>query len=102
MQLRIIFRLIEYSKGLNSTIPSHEAYQYCLDSLPMLVALCTFNIVHPGRLMPGKESEMPSLKQRRQAKKAGQRIIDGGSQSPEDVAHLQMTTKTSTPAHENV
>ncbi|KAJ5107809.1 hypothetical protein N7456_004484 [Penicillium angulare] len=63
--MRIIFRLCEYSQGLTSTIPLHEAYQYCLDSLPMLIALVLLNIVHPGRLMPGKDSDMPSRKQRK-------------------------------------
>lgn len=49
--LRIIFRLVEYSKGLQSAIPRQEAYQYCLDSSPMLVALLLFNIVHPGSVL---------------------------------------------------
>ncbi|RMZ37304.1 hypothetical protein CA14_011483 [Aspergillus flavus] len=63
--LRIIFRLCEYGQGLNSTVPSHEAYQYCLDSLPMLLALVLFNFIHPGRLMPGKNSDIPSRKERK-------------------------------------
>ena len=65
--MRIIFRLVEYAQGLTSSIPNHEAYQYCLDSLPMLAALVMFNIVHPGRIMSGKESDIPSRKQRKQA-----------------------------------
>lgn len=64
-KIRIIFRLIEYSSGLNSTIPQHEAYQYCLDSLPMLIASILLNIIHPGRIMPGKESDLPSFKARK-------------------------------------
>ena len=63
--MRIIFRICEYSNGLHSTIPNHEAYQYCLDSLPMLLALVALNIVHPGRIMPGSESDMPSRKERK-------------------------------------
>ena len=62
--MRIIFRLCEYSQGLSSTILHHEAYQYCLDSLPMFTALLILNIVHPGRIMPGKESDIPSRKER--------------------------------------
>ena len=31
----------------------------------MLVALVLFNIVHPGQVMPGKESDFPSRKQRK-------------------------------------
>ncbi|KAJ6008131.1 hypothetical protein N7540_012107 [Penicillium herquei] len=66
--LRIIFRLCEYAQGLDSQIPLHEAYQYSLDSLPMFIALVMLNVVHPGRLMPGKESEMPGRKERKQMK----------------------------------
>lgn len=68
----------------------------------MLVALWIFNVVHPGRLMPGKESDWPSLKQRRHAKKADQRLLAGGAGSPEDLSWLQMTTKTSGPAQQAV
>lgn len=64
-KMRIIFRLCEYSQGLDSKIPLHEAYQYCLDSLPMLLALVILNIVHPGRIMPGTGSEVPSRKERK-------------------------------------
>lgn len=63
--MRIIFRIVEYSKGLESTIPNHEAYQYCLDSLPMLLALVALNVVHPGRIMSGQESNIPSRKARK-------------------------------------
>lgn len=64
-QLRIIFRLCEYSQGLDSNIPNHEAYQYCLDSLPMLAASVLLNIFHPARIMPGKVSDIPSRKERK-------------------------------------
>ncbi|RAK95525.1 RTA1 domain-containing protein [Aspergillus ibericus CBS 121593] len=63
--MRIIFRLCEYAQGLDSSIPQHEAYQYCLDSVPMLLALVGLNVVHPGRLMPGKESDLPGRKERK-------------------------------------
>lgn len=58
--VRIVFRIVEYSSGLTSTIPLHEAYQYCLDTLPMFVAILAYNIVHPGQIMQGAETEMPS------------------------------------------
>ena len=35
----------------------------------MLACLVLFNIFHPGRLMPGKESDFPSRKQRKAAGK---------------------------------
>lgn len=31
----------------------------------MLVALVLFNVVHPGRIMPGKDGDLPSRKQRK-------------------------------------
>ena len=37
----------------------------------MLIALIIYNIFHPGRLMPGKESNLPSRKVRKSWKKAG-------------------------------
>ncbi|KAL6245747.1 hypothetical protein RBB50_006900 [Rhinocladiella similis] len=63
--LRIIFRLCEYSKGLNSTVPNHEVYQYTLDSLPMLFAYVLLSTIHPGRVMSGSDSEIPSRKERK-------------------------------------
>jgi RTA1 like protein len=63
--MRIIFRLCEYAQGFQSNIPTHEAYQYCLDSVPMLFALVILNILHPGRIMPGEESNLPSRKERK-------------------------------------
>jgi hypothetical protein len=65
--MRIIFRLCEYSQGFKSNIPDHEAYQYCLDSVPMLIALVILNVFHPGRIMRGKESDLPSRKERKAA-----------------------------------
>ena len=70
--VRIIFRLIEYSSGITSTIPKKEAYQYVFDSGLMLIALVLFNVWHPGRLMPGHESNLPSRKVRKVWKKEGQ------------------------------
>lgn len=70
--VRIIFRLIEYSSGFESKIPTQEAYQYVLDSAVMMIALVLYNIFHPGRLMPGAESNLPSRKVRKEWKKTGQ------------------------------
>lgn len=71
--VRIIYRLIEYSSGVKSTIPRHEAYQYVFDSTLMLIAIALFNIFHPGRLMPGQESNLPSRKVRKNMKKQGEK-----------------------------
>ncbi|KAG8526875.1 uncharacterized protein KY384_008304 [Bacidia gigantensis] len=82
--VRIIFRLIEYAKGYETGIPTHEAYQYVFDSTAMLIALALLNVVHPGRIMPGKEADFPSRKQRKAAGKehlwgrAGEQGGEGG------------------------
>jgi hypothetical protein len=64
LKVRIIFRLCEYSQGLSSTILQHEAYQYCLDSLPMFTALLILSIIRPGRIMPGQKRDIPNRKER--------------------------------------
>jgi hypothetical protein len=74
--MRIIFRLCEYANGLKSTIPLHEAYQYALDSLPMLTALVLLNIVHPGRIMPGREGDIPGRSERKHMKVNAKADID--------------------------
>ena len=78
IKVRIVFRLIEYSNGYSHGIPVHEAYQYCLDSLPMFTALVLLNVVHPGRIMPGKESNLPSRKFRKAQGKDNVRGRAGG------------------------
>lgn len=37
----------------------------------MFLALVVFNIVHPGRIMPGKKSDFPSRKERKNYFKPG-------------------------------
>jgi hypothetical protein len=42
----------------------------------MLLALWVFNVAHPGRLMRVGESEMPSFRLRRRARKDGNVVRD--------------------------
>jgi hypothetical protein len=72
-QARIIFRLIEYSNGIHSSIPRHEVYQYCLDSLLMLIGSTLFNVVHPGRIMPGVAHDLPPRVDRKMRDSSKQR-----------------------------
>ncbi|KAK5209966.1 hypothetical protein LTR41_004598 [Exophiala xenobiotica] len=88
--LRIIFRLCEYSNGLDSTVPNHEAYQYCLDSLPMLLAFMLLCIVHPGRIMPGKECEILSRRERRKTGARCKHVFTGMGMSLRAESHGQM------------
>lgn len=53
----------------------------------MLIALVLFNIVHPGRVMPGKQGDFPSRKERKQLGKnaagaGGIGLLPGSSSSP--------------------
>ncbi|KAK2809823.1 hypothetical protein FQN50_003463 [Emmonsiellopsis sp. PD_5] len=57
--MRIIFRLVEYSGGLESKIATSEAAFYVLDAAPMLIALVLLNVVHPGLVLVGEGSEFP-------------------------------------------
>jgi hypothetical protein len=57
--MRIIYRLIEFSSGVYSTLPMHEAPFYTLEALPMFIACLVLNIWHPGRFLVGPESEFP-------------------------------------------
>ncbi|KAI9707846.1 MAG: hypothetical protein M1820_004452 [Bogoriella megaspora] len=83
--IRIIFRLIEYSSGLDSSIPNHEAYMYILDSAPMVIALVLFNIVHPGRIMKGKEADFPSRKERKRLGRLMKEGNLGGARGDEEL-----------------
>jgi len=61
MQVRIIFRLVEFGGGANgeNELLKHEVYQMCLDALPMLIALVLLNVLHPAKVLQGPESEFP-------------------------------------------
>lgn len=40
----------------------NEAYFFALEAVPSFLAMFCYNIVHPGTVLIGKESELPSLK----------------------------------------
>lgn len=62
-QIRIIFRLCQYAQGTDPSNPvlTHEAYEYVFDAVPMFIALVLLNVVHPGRVLQGPESEFPRV-----------------------------------------
>ncbi|KAI9826787.1 MAG: hypothetical protein M1819_007258 [Sarea resinae] len=94
--VRIIFRMCEYAQGTSASnpVPNHEAYEYCLDAMPMLFAVFLMNFTHPGRVLVGPESEFPRISRkekkrlkaekkadkvaRKAAKKSGRRHGGGG------------------------
>lgn len=55
---------------------------YAFDTVPMLIALVLFNIVHPGAVMPGKKSDFPSRKERKAARKEAKVAKKHGELSP--------------------
>lgn len=62
--IRIIFRLVEFSSGstgVSNPLLTNEAYFYGLEATPMLLAIAAFNIIHPGLILVGAESEMPGF-----------------------------------------
>lgn len=40
-------------------IEKHELFPYIFDAAPMFVALLLLNILHPGKILVGAESEFP-------------------------------------------
>ncbi|KAJ6591372.1 RTA1 like protein-domain-containing protein [Mycena sp. CBHHK59/15] len=57
--IRIVFRLIEFSSGVYSPLTMHEAPFYCLEALPMFVAIVLWHVWHPGQVLVGPDSEFP-------------------------------------------
>lgn len=56
-QIRIIFRLVEFSSGIYGPIPTNESYFYGLEATPMFLALFSLAVIHPGRYLRGPGSE---------------------------------------------
>jgi L-2-hydroxyglutarate oxidase LhgO len=55
----------------------HEAPFYCLEALPMFVALLLWNVCHPGRVLVGPDSEFPK-KEKKKSKKSKREKADDG------------------------
>ena len=72
--VRNIYRLVEYSLGLTSTITTHEWFAYVFDALPMLAAILILSIWNPGRVLQGARSSFSeqtrAIKQAKAEKKA--------------------------------
>lgn len=69
-KVRIVYRLVEFGPGVNAhnQLLIHEEYPLCLDATPILIALVLLNIMHPGFVLRGPDSEFPKLS--RKEKKA--------------------------------
>lgn len=59
--MRIVYRLVEFTKGLDPSVnalPFHEYYFYSLDAFPMMCALLILALFHPGRFIRGPNSSL--------------------------------------------
>ena len=60
LQLRIVFRVIEFSSGrgtpLSAQIALHEWYGFVFDGVPMFLAMVGWNFKHPGKILKGFET----------------------------------------------
>lgn len=69
-QIRIIFRLIEFSPAGNaSNISNKEALFYCFDALPMSINLYLLSLIHPGTILIGPDSEFPKKPRKQKGEK---------------------------------
>jgi RTA1 like protein len=82
ISLRIIFRLVEFSQGFDTYLPTHEWVTYVFDALPMLAALLAFNVIHPGRILRGPNSDF--TEERRAAKQEKNKKKDLQKMEKED------------------
>jgi hypothetical protein len=70
--MRIVFRLVEFSGGVDSesnSLPFKERYALGLDAFPMVLAILILAVIHPGLVLRGEGSEFPSRKERKAEKK---------------------------------
>jgi RTA1 like protein len=76
--LRIIFRLVEFSQGFTSYLPTHEWFPYVFDAVPMLAATLAFNILHPGRILQGLNSDFSEERKADKRKKREKKEVRRG------------------------
>lgn len=75
---------------------------YVFDTTPMWIAILLFNIIHPGQYMPGKQSDLPSSKEKRRQKKAvraqkeGDQTIPINMQTGTEDSHAHSASKIET------
>ncbi|KAF7985913.1 hypothetical protein HWV62_43820 [Athelia sp. TMB] len=45
--IRSVFRIVEFSQGYHGYVPTHEAFFYCFDSVPLFLAIGLYAFVWP-------------------------------------------------------
>jgi RTA1 like protein len=76
---RNIYRLIEFSAGVESSITRHEWYTFVFDSVPMLSCLIIFNIFHPGHVLRGPRSDFSEENRQKKEEKKMKKMAKKGS-----------------------
>lgn len=87
--------MVEFSGGSGNKVTHeilyHEAYQYCLDTLPMFLAIVAFHLLHPGRVLRGPDSSFPTRKERKAAKAEKKRLREAESKRGDCAGFEQVT-----------
>ncbi|KAL4928061.1 RTA1 domain-containing protein [Aspergillus undulatus] len=85
--IRNIFRLIEFSDGVEGHIAVHEAFFYSLDALPIFAGLLVLAVVHPSCVLQGPDNEFPprvKKGEKERKKRRRSRGKDGGYSETEE------------------
>ena len=89
---RNIYRLIEFSSGVNSNITEHEWYTYVFDSTAMFFALVAFNILHPGNILRGPNSDFSEDKKRAKTEKKEKKRVKVEAKAEKKAAKAEAKT----------
>ncbi|KAI1478997.1 hypothetical protein K445DRAFT_73746 [Daldinia sp. EC12] len=57
--IRSVFRVVEFTEGLNGFISQHEYFMYILDTLPVFLVVCSFCFFFPGSYLPSMGFRVP-------------------------------------------
>ncbi|KIL92702.1 hypothetical protein FAVG1_03882 [Fusarium avenaceum] len=110
--VRIVYRLVEFGPGVNAhnQLLIHEEYPLCLDATPILIALVLLNVMHPGFVLRGPDSEFPKLsrkekkalkQQKKQEKKQAKETKKARKAGAQELKNLSVDER-STASHEMV
>lgn len=111
-KVRIVYRLVEFGPGVNAhnQLLIHEEYPLCLDATPILIALVLLNVMHPGFVLRGPDSEFPKLsrkekkalkQQKKQEKKQAKETKKARKTGAQELKNLSVDER-STASHEMV
>ena len=85
---RNVYRLIEFSAGVTSSITTHEWYTFVFDATPMLSCLLVFNFFHPGKILRGPRCDFSEENKQRKEEKKLKKREKGFAKDQKKAAHL--------------